>query len=275
MINQHYELLAKSLGISELALSLANGEIELPDPEIATPAGNYGFPPGLLPLWSEGSGPFYVGYWWHWFTSRQPTLVRIDVEAGYLVDEIARTLEQLVRLVALGSICFKQGISPSLRAFAARVGIDDLDAIDRISLVTGDDPTGLIAHPLFAADPPLACVPTGVGYRGDFPHRTPEGTLVGLDAAAGLEIPVTVLEEVAIVEDAPAWLRVRGQKALFNEYIQRNKLGEAWLSANSPNWRFIDMKSALKELANSAQSETFSLLASAWTSLPHETFGGY
>jgi len=274
MINDLYDFLAKSLGLPELAVSLAGGEIVMLNPDIMIPAKNYGFPPALLPLWSEGSGPFYVGYWYHWFTSRQPTLVRCDVEAGYHVTEIARTLEQLVRIQALEAMSV-DGISPELKAFAMRVGIEDLDLIDRISLVTGDKPTGLIAHPLFAADPPLDCVPCGLGYRGDFPHRNTEGPLVGLDTAAGLEIPADLLGEIESIEDAPRWLRVREQRALFEECLQQGALAEAWLSCNSPGWHFSDAKLALAELANSAQTQAFSLLVSAWTSLLHELNGGY
>src|SRR5262249_45423943 len=125
------------------------------------------------------------------------------------------------------------------------------------------------------ADPPLDCVPGGLGYRGDFPHRNTEGSLVGLDTAAGLEIPADLLGEIESIEGAPTWLRVREQRALFEEYLQRGALAEAWLSCNSPGWHFSDAKLALAELANSAKSEAFTLLVSAWTSLPHERSGGY
>jgi hypothetical protein len=274
MINERYEFVAKNLGIPDLALALARGEIQIPFPGTEVPAGHYGLPAALLPLWSQGSGPLYVGYWSHWFVSRKPTIVRCYVEGGYRVIEIARSVEQLIRLVALEGLSM-YGMGSEVREFAANAGIDDLALIDEISLDTGDDLRGLMRHPLFAADPPLASVTNGSGYHGDFPHLDNEGHPTRLDTAAGLEISDDLMPQLATNNTGPPWLRVGDQQSLFNEYLTSGALGKAWLSLNSPSWRFSDIKSALKQMNDAARTTTFSALVAAWTSLPQEEYGGF
>src|SRR6516165_4324004 len=107
MMNQHYEVLARSLGIPEIAISIARGDIEIPVATYRAPAGDYGFPPALIPLWSDGSMPEYIGYWQHWFVPRKPVLVKCDVESGYYVTEIARSFDQLLRPIALETMCIE------------------------------------------------------------------------------------------------------------------------------------------------------------------------
>ena len=78
----------------ETAVSFATGRLRLPVSGVTYPPSWYGYPPALIPIWSEGF--VYVGLWKHWFTERPLSFVRVYVRAGHTVVEIARTPEQLL-----------------------------------------------------------------------------------------------------------------------------------------------------------------------------------
>jgi hypothetical protein len=98
----------------------------------------YGFPPALIPMYSESSGPLYCGFWKHHFAERASTIVSLSVEAGYRAREIARNVDQLFAHIVLVAIGVHDGISPEIERFAAGVGIRDLAAFDRMSMDCGE-----------------------------------------------------------------------------------------------------------------------------------------
>lgn len=275
MINRAYDTLAATLALPQLATEMASGKIPIPIPGATAPAALFGFPPALLPLWSDGNGPFYVGYWWHWFCPRHPTLVEMSIEAGYRVLEIARSIEQLLTVVALRRICLDDGITAVSSDFARQCELSDLQAIDDLSLKTGDELHGLIVHPLFSFDPPLAVAMHANQYRGDFPGII-DGLPVHLGGAAGLEFRDEVMATVRQYSGVPIWLGETNKPALFAELLAQRRLGDAWLCLNSPGWQFAQVRTALCQLRQeSGGNIRFGQLVDAWASLPHEEHGGY
>src|SRR5262245_10986258 len=90
-----YRELFQCLKLHEASLKILDGTIKHPSYGVKNPFECYGFPPALLPLWSDGSGPSYVGFWKHWFCDRQQTIAYFSVEEGRAY-EVARNFEQLI-----------------------------------------------------------------------------------------------------------------------------------------------------------------------------------
>jgi hypothetical protein len=270
MISTLYDDLSRSLSLPASLVEIGSGRIDVCLPDGSSPAGLYGFPPALIPIWSESSGPGYVGWWIHWFVPRQRTFVKVYVEHGYRAHEFARSPRQLMVRLLIEHITLDDGVTPDVRAVASRLGmVDDLDELDALTATSGDDPLGLVAHPDFQSDPPLECVEAG-SYHGDFPTSINNPAL-----AAGLELDEDVAQRLSSSPASPRWLQSGNGPDVFRELLDGGKLGEAWLCLNSPGWEFADAKRALFDLGEKAGSRDFDLLVLAWTELPHERYGGY
>lgn len=62
-MNQGYDTLVKALDLSDSVADCAAGRITPPLAAMRSPAEWYGFPPVLIPIWSDGSGSSYLGIW--------------------------------------------------------------------------------------------------------------------------------------------------------------------------------------------------------------------
>ena len=91
----------EALGLPDALVACADGSIGTPICTLKAPAEWYVFPPALLPIWSDGSWPTYIGYWKHWFVDREPTFVKMYVGSDGMTVEIARTPAQLMGLLAM------------------------------------------------------------------------------------------------------------------------------------------------------------------------------
>src|SRR5450631_4411003 len=132
----HYGDILRMLGLQAPVIRCAEGSIQPPLAILRAPAEWYVFPPAMIPIWSNGSGPSYIGYWKHWFLDRAPVFVEMDVEANCMAIEIARTPEQLFCVLAIESICVTDGIGDELRTFALEVGLENLAELDAVTLDT-------------------------------------------------------------------------------------------------------------------------------------------
>ncbi len=65
-----YRKVYDAVGLDQRLIDCALGKISLPVIGWET-AQWYGFPPALIPIWSTGSRPTYLGLWKHWFWSVQ------------------------------------------------------------------------------------------------------------------------------------------------------------------------------------------------------------
>lgn len=272
---ENFERVYQALGLPRAALDVALGKVKLPLADASAPWSLYGFPPALIPIYSESSGPSYVGFWRHHLVGRVSTVVRLSVEAGYRAREIARSVEQLFAYVAVAAIGISDGVTPEIERFAAGVGIRDLAALDRLSMEFGDNMLLLRGHAPFDRECPLSSFADPYNYDGSFPCIASLDRPVELRSICVLEVERDLQHVIASRPDAPPWFTTRDQSATCHSLIEAGDFGGAWMSLNSPGWRFADAKRALRTLANKASTPDLSVIADAWIAEQHEHAGGY
>ncbi len=256
------------ISIQECAL----GKIRNPVEGLHAPFYWYGFPPALIPIWSEASGPNYYGYWKHWFVDREPSFVKMYLGAGREVVEIARSADQLFCYMVVRSICIDDGVEPAVEVFASSVGINNLSEIDEATLDTGDNPKGLINIPQFKSNTPLVSVENESDYDGDLQTQN---TLSVTSTVSSFEFSKEVIDSIGSNTKLPAWFYPDRVKDVFYDALKGNDLSVAWLSLNSAGWSIVDAKSAMQDLAENAKDEQFDKYTSWWLSIADESVGGY
>jgi hypothetical protein len=265
----------KRLGLEDRLVRLAGGEIAPPLDSMSAPFYCYGFPPALVPLWSDNTGPRYAGLWKHWFVPRQPTFVECYVDESYRAVEVARTPEQLLNWLLCYSLYVDEEGEPEFRAFAATAAVTDYPAIRSIMEAEGYDLANLRPLPAFRHDPPVQSCQTPAEYRGDFPNEWMLLDRDHLKCVCSLELPPRLRQLIAESTTAPLWLAETEQADVFERLLRSGDLGGAWLSLNSSGWAFSEAKKAILRLAERAGDSSFSVLAEAWVAQPHESRGGY
>ena len=261
------------LGLPWQLVSCATGDIQTPLPDLAAPAAWYGYPPALLPIWSGGSGPRYIGYWKHWFSKRRPSYVEMFVGSGRMTLEIARTPQQLYSVIAIDAIGLEEGVGATVGTFAEQVGLENLDEIDRVSMATGDDPLGLAAIGEFQSQTPLESVQDKARYDGDFPHEV-GGRPVGLDDACSFEL-VDQKIDWQTWPSRPAWLSEEAKPPLFDQFLDAGNLHGAWLTLNSTGWTIREARAAIVRLAERARDAEFDALTAAYLAAADARAGAY
>lgn len=244
-----------------------------------------GFPPALLPFAETSSGIMY-GYWQHWLVpTRRLTIVEFYGQTRLmrplLALEYARNFRQFAYSSVLDLVHLHEGVDKEVQRVATSLEISDLEWIDSISLSSGDDPSALLQHPLFANDPPHRCFQNDAEYPGDFPHPGMEAVPSSLLTACGYEIhsrfgnglpdPKMYRNYISHHPNAPDWLTARFQPEIFYRCLSLSDLAGAWLSLNSPGWQFSEARQAIKQLAKQVDNLMFSNLADAWCSISHES----
>lgn len=266
---EDYQQVLRCLGVPQLALQSAAGTVELPL-DLTIPFHHYGFPPALLPLWSTEAA-IYHGYWKHWFCPRKLTVVEMDVSQKRETREIARDFSQLIRQMTLLSISWSEGVTPAIRASTAQTSIGDQEVklMEKAITVSGDHPQGWLTLPGFAEDPPLPCVPDGLGYHGDFPFRGMALTEDNVRHICTFEVDDALRREIVSLSFAPPWFLTDEQAPVFERLLGRSDHAGAWMSLNSTGWRFEEAKEALRELGRQVDVPDFGLLVDAWISEAH------
>jgi hypothetical protein len=245
--------LLQSLGMPDWLIQCVAGKIAPPEFTFDVPCRlSYGFPPALLPVWSNSAGPEYLGVWHHWFGNRQTTFVRYHVETA-CITEIARTADQLRAGIVFDLLC-NVPETDEVAAFAGAIGLCQPSELDSF-FADYQDESELALHPLFAGNPPrrLATVPDD--YRGDFAVGS-----VDLNRYCDLEIPGDV---VAKATYAPPWFGAEDQAEVFRSRFDSGDLQGAWFCLNSGGWIASEMKAALKRLTTASGMSELGLL-SAW-----------
>lgn len=271
----HYQKLYEVLGLSRRLQGCASGEIKSPIIGLKSPAEWYVFPPALIPIWSDGSSPYYIGYWKHWFTDRKPCYVQMYVDAGYMVKEIARTEAQLFALMTIEAIVADDEVTPDIHDFAISVGVSNLQELDNLTLISGDDPKGFSQLPQFQTYCPLESITEIADYDGDFPNSDFGRVADWLQQVCSFETTALNIEW-PILAHKPMWLESGlNKKSMFECYIAERNLRAAWLCLNSSGWALRDASSALEELAKHAHDDAFNLLVDAWLLMSKDQIGGY
>ncbi len=274
-INHHLAAVLDALQVGRTLAACAEGRVCLPVITLESPAHWYGFPPALVALCSDGSGPNYIGYWKHWFVDREPCFVRMYVGAGHTAYEIARTPAQLMGVLAMMSISVEDGATPELEQFARAVGLDCLEALAAQSLKTGDDPQGFANVALFSQKTPLESIVDGAApYTGDFPNPFDAGR-AWWETSCSFEILDRPMPMPAHGQ-LPAWFDPdREKKPLFDDYLSAGRLDYAWLTLNSTGWSITDARQALVALQARADDRGFDAVVDYWLSVADVSAGGY
>lgn len=263
------------LNLPDTLQACAQGTISVPVCTLQAPALWYVYPPALTPIWSDGSGPTYIGYWQHWFVDREPCFVKLYVDCQCMTYEIARTPAQLLAVIAMMAMSVDDGITPQLEQFANAVGLDCLAELDALSLKSGDDPKGFAELELFRTLTPLDSVPgNGAPYTGDFPDPA-NASRAWWNSSCSFEVVHRDMHVPPGVE-LPAWFDPQqDKKALFEGFLAAERLDCAWLTLNSTGWSIADARRAIVQLQVKAGDEAFDRVVAAWLAIASTDAGGY
>lgn len=110
---------------------IAKGLVDVPLFTVQAPADmSFGFPPVLIPLWSNASWPGYIGIEKHWFGDRPGSFVQFYAE-DYSFVEIARSVDQLKAWMVFDFLC-NVPASDEVGNFAESIGFCAADSVDEI-----------------------------------------------------------------------------------------------------------------------------------------------
>jgi hypothetical protein len=274
---ENYLKLIASLNLNNLIGSCMSGEIACPMEGFEAPSYWYGFPPALIPIWSRGTRPKYLGIWKHWFVQRDISFVEMYVASGRMTYEVAKSSEQFFSYVILSAIVEEDGLTPEIEHFSKLVAIENLDDIDRISIETGDSPAGFTKLTQFCNNVPLNCVSDVDSYSGSFPVAMSSGYSARLETASEFEFPIESMEILSKIDRRPPWLvnTTESCLSLFKRYLAEGDFKGAWFALNSRGWSIKDARVAIQDLADAAKNQQFDLLVSAWLSIANNSVGGY
>lgn len=272
-----YAELLQELRYPKPLVSIAAGEILPPIESCRAPFDQrFGFPPVLLPVWTDLSKPAHIGVWRHWFCDRKPSFTLVSIEGGMRPQEIARSFEQLVQTIAIWSIVENDGVEREVERFARSVGLSNLEILDQLTLASGDDPTGFLSLPAFEVDPPAWSLDDETGeYLGDFPVG--DATDLDLEQVCSLELAPAQVEQIRDLgrEKLPPWLSGRDQKEVFESLLKERDVRGAWMCLNSSGWQFEEAIEGIRRLGFLAEDESFTSLAREWASNVRGLSGGY
>lgn len=248
---RHYDAVYRCLELPEAAREVALGSVGLPfDGWTAGEDVGYGFPPALVPLWAKPDAVSYVGFWVREDLSLDSSLVvEFHAEAGIL-REAACDLDELWRRVLLERISMSEGIDERAITFAEAIGVPGavLEALDQVSLATGDDPRGLLAL------------------------RSPTDSLEPADS----DNSFSVLDRLYPGPRAsgPAFL-APSRRERFERAVATGDRSEAWLELNRSGWHFDELEGPLSRMSSEVGARCFAELARAWMRANPLKMGGY
>lgn len=268
-----YAELFEMVGLLRSVNDCAQGVIPPPLPSFSRGMEWYGFPPALLPVWVDGSGPTYYGVWHHWSERRTLTFVKMHLDIGRRVFEIARTTEQFFAYAVLKGIVAEDGISQRIQNFARSVGINDLTALDAATVASGDNPIGFVKLPVFANSTPLESCSDLQYYDGKFPTR--HKLEVSASQSCTFEVPPEILQTWPAGVDRPEWLTGGAKTQLFNRFLKARQFEMAWFTLNSSGWMFREAAESLATLASLTEDDYLRALAKTWVPLAEKDSSGY
>jgi hypothetical protein len=226
----NYKILLANNGASSTLLSIFDGEIEVPHFTLEAPVNpSFGFPPILVPLWSNGSWPGYIGVVKDWFGDRPDIYVEFFSELGSFT-EIAKTFEQLQAWMVFDFLC-NVPASDEVERFAESIGFCDADDIDDV-FVDCDDVSDLALLDLFKGNLPAA-----------------------VDDSEG--------------EGVPEWHISPLNKADIRSLISNGSFEKAWYALNCSKLEISETKLILDELLHviGDKKEQFSQLINCWCNI--------
>ena len=126
----YIEVLSKN-NYSQGLVDIAKGLAIVPDFTVQAPADtSFGFPPVLIPLWSNASWPGYIGIAKHWFGGRQDSFVQFYA-AEYSFVEVAKNFDQLKAWMVFDFLC-NVPAPDEVGEFAESIGFCSASDVDDI-----------------------------------------------------------------------------------------------------------------------------------------------
>ena len=226
------------------------------------PAEWYTCPPALIPLTANGSMPTYKGIWTRWFCGDPlRRYVVAGPEDSFLLREIGLTDEQFGAWQIVKAIVAQNGVDEEIKALGVACGHRDLSLFDEHTMQFGDDDRHIPELPAFRN-----CVPAGLGDRPSGYAITPPNANAPLAEMAFFELTGGSRAHLSERKDVPPWMLPAASVALlFDDYLARGCLQEAWLTLNSTGWTISRARKAALALSKAAQNETFTLQMKAWS----------
>ena len=262
-MNIHNEILS-NINIVNVLKEITNNNIKLPilDDYNSLEAYWYPHPPCLIPLFL-GYGASYKGIVHHFFCNRKNTFIEYNLEFPYFY-EIARNEKQLLTWMILSMIAIKNGVTDEIIQFCNETGYKELNAVDTFSIKYGDNPKEFDKLIYFRNELPSQYVDDITQYNGDYPSSMRGVNKTQISNACAYEVTT---EDLHNLDSIPLWLDEKeNKKNLFEKYILKNQLKEAWFTLNSKGWLLTDVAEALCLLKTKSNDKLLHLIADNWIS---------
>lgn len=217
--------LLQKIGSNAKLLDCAVGNLAVPEFTVEAPFdSSFGFPPGLMPVWSNGDWPGYIGVWLQWFgRNREPSYARYFVESQN-VQELASTFEQFIAWMTYDFwINVPEEDEEEVGAFAESIGLCKASEVGRVF--------------------------DGIGGLSDFEK---------LDAFSG-GLPDSFRDRYA----KPTWFLPFSELEL-DDQIKSENWENVWYMINSPGWSVSVVRKTLPILRPHADSVLFPELVECW-----------
>ena len=207
----------------------------------------YPYPPCLTPLFL-GCDSSYKGIIHHFFCDRKETFIEYNLENGYM-SEIARNENQLFTLLILKMIVIKDDLSNEIIDFSKEINYDKIQEINEFSIKYGDNPEHFNELVYYKENTPFIYLKDRSQYNGDYPSSL---SILNQDVIKNsCEFEISNKKLLQEVEDIPLWLESKNnKKELFELFVTKNQLKEAWFTLNSKGWLLTDVAKSLKILKN-------------------------
>lgn len=242
---------------------IINHEVKIPYQDDYNNLSEYWYPhpPCLIPLFL-GYGASYKGVVQHFFCNRKNTFGEYFLEQGF-ISEIARDSKQWITLMVLKMIMVKEGLNDEIINFCKEVNYIDYEEVDEFTLDYGDDPSEFKNLIYVKDNTPSRYLKDISEYNGDFPSTLSAINSLQIQSASAFEIAVP--EKLDQIPDVPLWLNnTTDKQKLFEDYLSKDMLKEAWFTLNSKGWKLNDVAAGLEELAIKTEDELFHLVTKNW-----------
>lgn len=220
-----YSDLLVQLGFSEEVIDAHNGKIKVPKYSLEAPFDSrYGFPPIVIPLWSDSSWPGYIGLVTNWFDGSEHGFVKYYSNDQY-VSEIAMTFDQLKAWLTFDFLCNIPEQS-EVEEFAESIGL---------------------------------CPGTKAEHY--FKNCNDFQDLKYLDVFKS-ELPQFLAKGAR--DSEPLWIRNKTTKENVLQLIENKQFGEAWRHINSSGFSYEDTIELLEKIGPFSSDSRFRLLVDCW-----------
>ena len=211
----------------------------------------------------------------HWFVEREINYTYVYGENFKNYSEEARTFETFLTKFFLDWLIIEEEITFEMKIFAKELKFNELEAIYNFFDKYGDNPNEITRLKYFTKSSgnnlnitPIEYVNNISSYTGDF-STSVKGliNINGIEKATSFEIQDSTKRVVNKLSNLPLWLKNNAnQKYLFDMYIEKNELDNAWLTLNSSGWKLTDVEGCLEVLTQKNNKNGFDDMVENWMS---------